>query len=715
MNKLPLAISFLLILAAGLPAQKATPTPPVDDDVVKISTNLIQLDVTVTDRNGKPVTDLRRDEIEIYENGEKQEITNFTFISGARPNGPAIRKNQNDANVVEVPVPVRSLKPEQIRRTIALVVDDLGLSFESIYQVRRALRNYVDKQMRDGDLVAIIRTGAGIGALQQFSSDKNFLYGVIEKIRWNPRGRAGIGPLAPIEDLPNSIRQEDAEDRQIREEFENSVGDFQDGVFKTGTLGGLQYIVNGMSELPGRKSVILFSDGFSVRNRTDRSSAVGVMDYLNRLIEAANRASVVFYTIDARGLLDSGVTAADKIDPSPQRISQVLSQRSREITENQEGLQILAKETGGLAYINRNRLDEGIRDVLEDQSYYLVGYQPDTDTFDPNKRRFNKIEVRVSRPGANARYRSGFFNVQDRSPVRYDAGQTPGRQLNNAIISPFGAKDISLRLNTLFGNNVYGSFVTSLLHIDASDLKFTDGADGRKHAAIDILAISFGDNGVPEDNVAKNFTFDVKPDVLDQVRRDGFVCNFTFPVKKPGSYQFRVAVRDTQAQTVGSASQFIDIPDPKKKRLNLSGVLLEKFTPEQWKLFTGGAVGPDIVSRANEPTDPIADSAIRRFRRGGVLRYGFQVFNARLDSLGRPLLSARIRLFRDDQLVLDGKPQPVTYQGQTDLQRIQANGALDLSGNITPGEYILQIIVTDELAKGKQKVSAQVVQFDVIE
>src|SRR5205085_8129921 len=99
------------------------------------------------------------------------------------------------------PTPV---KPEQVRRTIALVVDDLTLSFESTYYVRRALKKFVDEQLQDGDLVAIIRTGAGIGALQQFTTDRRQLYAAIEKIRWNPVGNGNIGAFAPLEaKLPN--------------------------------------------------------------------------------------------------------------------------------------------------------------------------------------------------------------------------------------------------------------------------------------------------------------------------------------------------------------------------------------------------------------------------------------------------------------------------------------------------------------------------------
>ena len=81
---------------------------------------------------------------------------------------------------VPVPLPPSNTRPDQVRRTIALVVDDLSLSFESTYYVRRTLKKFVDEQMQEGDLVAIIRTGAGIGALQQFTTDKRLLYAAIE-------------------------------------------------------------------------------------------------------------------------------------------------------------------------------------------------------------------------------------------------------------------------------------------------------------------------------------------------------------------------------------------------------------------------------------------------------------------------------------------------------------------------------------------------------
>ena len=181
-------ILFIAILASLAPAfasaQTASPTP-ADEDVVKITTSLIQVDVTVTDSKGRIITDLKPEEMEIYENGKKQKISNFSFVSNVRERSESTTgTGQKPGQSIPVPAP----KAEQVRRTIALVVDDLTLSFESTYYVRRALKKFVDEQMQDGDLVAIIRTGAGIGALQQFTTDRRQLYAAIERVRWNPAG-----------------------------------------------------------------------------------------------------------------------------------------------------------------------------------------------------------------------------------------------------------------------------------------------------------------------------------------------------------------------------------------------------------------------------------------------------------------------------------------------------------------------------------------------
>src|SRR5205807_4155279 len=145
------------------------------------------------------------------------------------------------------PVPPNRLRPEDIRRTIALVVDDLGLSFESTYYVRHALKRFVDEQMQPGDLVAIIRTGAGMGALQQFTADKRQLYAAIERVKWNALGRGGVSAFAAIQ-APTAGAGGAEIDAMTEEQNQT-----RDETFSVGTLGAISYVVRGLKELPGRK------------------------------------------------------------------------------------------------------------------------------------------------------------------------------------------------------------------------------------------------------------------------------------------------------------------------------------------------------------------------------------------------------------------------------------------------------------------------------
>jgi VWFA-related protein len=717
MKKFFASVFFIFLFAAALFGQtpKPTPTPADDEDVVKISTTLIQVDVTVTDKSGKVVTDLKPEDFEIYENGEKQIITNLSFIASPSRVKTATTAPK-DKTGVPLPPPIE-LKAEKVRRTIALVVDDLTLSFQSTAYVRQALKKFVDEQMQEGDLVAIIRTGAGVGALQQFTGDKRQLYAAIERVRWNFAGKGNVGAFAPVQSkLDESSRSTETTDEQITNvDPDTEYNNFRESVFARGTLGALNYIVRGMQELPGRKSVMLFSDGFKLFTKTADGfvESAQILESLRRLTDLANRASVVIYTMDARGLQSVAFTAEDNVSGlTSEQFEQTLSERRNELFDTQEGLTYLARQTGGFPVVNSNDLSGGIEKVLNDQSYYLVAYQPDAETFDPKARRFNKLIVRVKRPDLKVRYRSGFFGITDEKAIAATTvGQTPAQQIANALTSPFAASAIDLRLNALFGSEAKsGSFVRSFLHIDAKDLKFVEDASGTRKATFDILAVSFGDNGVPVEQIGRTYSITAKGENYEQLLRDGFVYTFVFPIRTAGAYQMRVALRDQNSQKVGSANQFIEVPNLKKQRLTLSGIVLENLTPAQWEKFAqetspGSRIGGN----------PQLDTSLRRFRRGTVLRYAYEIYNARLDAAQKPQIQTQMRIFRDGKLLLEGKQNPLELNGQTNLQKIGAGGALSLGNTMPPGDYVLQIIATDNLAKEKRRTTTQFVQFEIVE
>ena len=646
---------------------KTQPQRPEDVDVVRITTNLVQVDAVITDKNGKVVTDLKPEEVQIFEDAKAQKITHFSYNVtetpvAERPSKPAsIDKNAP-------PVPPVPLKPEQVRRTMAIVVDDLGLSFESTYFVRRALKKFVDEQMLPGDLVAIIRTGGGMGALQQFTSDKRQLYAAIERVKWNAYGRGGIGAFAPIQ--PPTPGEQGAEMDAKNEE----LNQFREDVFAVGTLGAVSYIVRGLHQLPGRKSVLLISDGFRIYNQEDPTRNYLVLQRLRRLIDEAGRASVVIYTMNATGLQTLGFSAADDLSGrSPQDMEQALTSRRNAAFETQEGLDFLARQTGGIAIRNSNDLSGGIRRVLEDQKgYYLIGYRPDESTFDlrTGRRQFHHLTLKVTRPGKfSVRMRNGFFGVSD-AESQPTAQRTLGQQLVSALASPFGATGVHLQLTSLFSNDAKaGSFMRSLLHIDTRDLTFTDEPNGLHKCVFDVLAITFGDNGVPVDQNGRTFTLQLPDALYKRVQRDGLVYNVTVPIKKPGAYQLRIALRNASTERIGAASQFVEVPDLKKNRLAVSGIAISGRNPGEGAAVAAAAKPQASPSAGNQTAadstadqegldkgNPEANPAVRHFSRGMLMDYGFIVYNARLDkTTNKPQLLVQVRLFRDGKLLFEGK------------------------------------------------------------
>ena len=713
-----LALATLLALQLTAPgfAQQPTATPTPNpaaqekprqetDDVVRITTNLVQVDAVVTDKDGKPVPDLKADELELFEDGRKQKITNLSFQiieTSAEP----LAKSRIDKNAP--PVPSVRLRREDVRRTVAIVVDDLGLSFESVYYVREALKKFVNQQMQDGDLVAIVRTASGMGALQQFTNDKRQLLAAIDRIRWKASGRGLIGAFAPIEaNMPGATPTPDDPSYIPGEDADRSRED----VLTVGTLGAIGYVVRGLRELPGRKSVLLVSDGLKLLTAEDLGRNQRVLFAMQRLTDLANRAAVVINTLDARGLQTLGLNAADNTSGMrPDQSARLFADRQRTFSESQDGMFYLSETTGGIAIRNTNDLSGGIRKVLEDQkSYYLIGFRPDDSTFDRlGRRQFHHLTLKVTRPGKyRVRMRTGFYGTTDEEEP---PPMTRGQQLIAALVSPFGATGVHLQLTSLFANDPkQGSLVRSILYIDPRDLTFTEEPDHKWKCVFDLLAVTFGDNGVPIDHVDKTYTVVLAADDLKRVMREGLVYYATIPIKKPGAYQLRMSLRDSGTERIGSASQYIDAPDIKKKRLFLSGLIVRGENAAE--LTQAATTKDEGLEQGNAEASP----AIRRLRPGMVASFGYFIYNARIDkTTARPQVTTQVRLFRDGKEVFTGKEIPFDTTGQNDLQRLALGGAIQLGSAMEPGEYVLQVIVRDLVADKKQSLATQWMDFQIV-
>lgn len=716
------SLAVLLILCLCAHAQEP-------QDVVRISTNLVQVDVMVT-KDGKQVTDLKLEDFEIREDGRVQPITNFAFVSvNSSPTKPAPGATSASTTT---PAP----QPYEVKRTVAIVVDDLGLSFESMANLRQYLRKFVSESLRPNDLVAIIRTGGEVGALQQFTTDQRVLANAIAELKWNPCSRVGANVLSPERSLIVQVPPE-AEMRG-RVQADRSPGSNQVQRSTTAnesnpcsvgnsvdySLRAIRFILRGMQELPGRKSLLIISDNLPMERQenapvdlgfkrpvTDYANIIDVWtqasvfnDGLHGLAEQAIRSSVVIYGVSSQRLQTTGVQPSDELGFPPQTmvrgrggadttapnnnpLSRLMNSRSAELQKNFDGAELLAKETGG--FVIRNKNDFGIDRVLEDQNgYYLIGYRPESETF---KRQLHKIQVRVKRGGFTVRTRAGFYGVTETAA----AGPPSERdRMNKALISPFGAKDITLRLKALFADDPQrGPVLRTFIVVPPKDLTFYTERNGMPTTRFEVSYVLLGENGAVVDLKNQTLTMQFGDEAFQRAQSEGMIYSFDVPLKRAGAFQLRLAVRDEASQRIGSASQFLRTPNLSDGRLALSDILLYAEAPD---------LDPDDWNRA---------LVLRRFRQGASLVFGYTIYNAALDKkTGRPNLLTQTMIFRDSQKIYSSDRVGVTDRDQTDLKRITAGARLQLGTALTPGEYVFQIVVEDQVAKGT---TTQVTQFEV--
>ena len=301
----------LLVLAIGLlsssgvihggqssppPGQGAPETPRF-----RVGVDVVRIDAVVTDADGRTVPNLTAADFEVRQDGKVQPVTFTQFMPVA--SGPA-PVNLQPATATMAPAAAVAdpvVRREEIQRTIAIVVDDLGLSFESFHGMRQALHAFVDRELRPADTVAVVRTGGAGGGLQPFTTDRRVLHSVIDGLQWNGESRNGIEPFValnkwttfggggPPGQPPTPPTIADPNDFTKIEELRSSMS-------AAGTLGALNLVVRGTRELPGRKAVILVTEGFQLLDNTDmRIPESRVRAALDRLVDQATRAGVVIY------------------------------------------------------------------------------------------------------------------------------------------------------------------------------------------------------------------------------------------------------------------------------------------------------------------------------------------------------------------------------------------------------------------------------------
>ena len=708
---LPLFL-FLLTAWSATSAQTPTPspTPKSQDDVVRVYTELVQTDVMVFDKGGKFIKNLTAKDFELRVDGKPRTIQGFEEIAAGSDEESQLAAARG-ATTINLKRPV----PLDRGRIVFFYLDDFHMDLQGVVAARKVINHFIDNEMGQNDQAAIASATGQIGFLQQLTNDRMILRKALERL--SPRSYSvRDGDRPPMSEYQAYLI--DRNDRQVTDYFISetlrqnpgmtpnvaaglvraraSAAQSQGARFSQNTLIGLEGLIKGAKNLPGRKVVFLLSGGFLVENQRSDTQ-----DRLRRITNAAAKSGVVIYSMDTRGLVATleDISVDKPFDPG----GQLTLSEHQELTATQDGLNALAVDTGGKAIFNTNDLRRGLAPAIKETStYYLLAWKPDAESEKGSK--FRNLEVKlVGHPDLIVRVRKGYFDLDPAPPTTVAKEQPPpvktaASRLREAIAAPYPQRELPILLSAdYYDVPNKGPALSTAIHVPGEFLVFGQQPDGKIQAVIDISAAYFDEKGTVKDSFMERIV--TTAPTLEKAQNYRNDVTFTYPAKlAPGIYQVRVAARDDKSDKVGSAHAWVEIPDLANKKLAMSSLLLGEKTQAM------------MTNVANDGTDPVALSASHRFHRESMLRFLIFAYNSAFSPTDqKPDVAVQVQVVRDDQPVVTTALRKLNTEGVTDLTRIPYAAEIPLN-ELLPGRYLLNVTLIDRVSK--QSTSRQT-HFDV--
>ncbi len=730
-------VVWLCLCGFSAPAQQQPPArPEQSDEVIRVTTELVQTDVVVFDKQGHFVDNLRPEDFDLRVDGHAQNVSFFERVLAGSVNEEAqlaaARGGRDKANAGSN----ATVRPLDRGRVIFFFIDDLHLSTASLIRTRALLLRYIDEQLGQNDQVALVTTSGQVGFLQQLTDEKDVLRAAVNRLAYReltvrdntapPMGvmeavsieRNDIGVINAFVDavlslFPSIGGRVTASDRSTAESQVRGRANQllqQTNSISTRTLTSLQNLLHTSAQLPGRKLVYFISDGFVLD-----SGESDMLDRIRRVTDAAVRAGVVVYTLDARGLSGALAGGSDASSDGVFDASGRMTGVGNEATALQEPLRVIAGETGGRALLNSNSLANALTNALQETSiYYLLAWRPEQD--ESRGGRFRRIEVSVRRrPELTVLVQRGFFTTEPTdAPVRkhkeakretkhadtndgaapvanIPAANMPHPALMAALKSfaPKTALPTALTLNYL-NTPEYGLLLASSLQVTVAMPASTQN----KH--IDVVGAVYNQSGQVVASFERHITVTPKasestppaPTVAVTTNAPQQIVTTHQTRIAPGLYQVRVAAREVESGHTGSASQWLTVPALDGGKLTLSSIFLGE-RPRGAEAAGQGA--PEQTQALVNPE--------RRFLRNTVLRFVLYVYNpALVNPTTAPDVALQLQIFRDDQPVVTTPLRKVATEGLPNFTTLPYAAEISLQ-DLPTGRYILQATAIDRTAK----------------
>lgn len=581
-----LAICLLLVPATVFSQTK--PEPQSDaQDVIKFDTSLVQTDVMVFDKDGRFVDGLKPEQFQLKINKTQREISFFELVRSG------VLTSQREAaqpGVVDVSKP-NDAKTDAQRRSVIFFVDDLHLAPDSLERTRKALLEFIESGIGEKDTVAITSPSGQVGFLQQFTANKDALRSAVARLNYRTQTKFDMEKPPMSEYIAMKIREGDEQAMvyYIQElQKQNCYRPPGGGAFICSmtpqsartlvkqraqqlvvqsapavddTLRLLEGLMRTAAQLPGRKLVFVISDGFYLNDRK-----TGSLDRIKKVTDAAGRAGVVIYTLDARGIVSDSIDITNNkpIDSGGFLTGATLG----EISASQDGLNALAKDTGGQAFRNTNQpMGQWVEKVMNETSnYYLLAWKPDNE--EQKRGKFKDIDVSiVGRPDLKVRVRTSYFKsaalplLTTKKKPDKDPAKARENDMRMVVDAPVAQSEVPTEVELSFVQMPgFGTRMIATISIDDSALTF-DLADGKPAADVDIAGIFYDDKGKPLDSIVGRLRVFPRAPTTDASATKQKRSIYRFSTMVPGGlYQVRVGVRDLKSSRLGSATDWLKVP-----------------------------------------------------------------------------------------------------------------------------------------------------------
>lgn len=698
---LALMLAAVLATVLALPAQEPEATVKFTS-----TTNLVVFNVEVRDGKGNPVEGLTAADFELAEDGKRQNISIFEFqrldltprAEAARPKTAAAPEETPDETPRETAAGGRAegetLRRRDIsrsapgkvryrdRRLLVLYFDFSSMPPADQIRAQKSSLRFLDEHMAPADLVAVMSFSTRLRVLQDFTDDRELLREVIGAFR--------MGEASELAGEADTDEESAVDDGSA---FVSDETEFN--VFNTDQkLSALESAANMLASLPEKKALVYFASGVGKTGVENHSQ-------LRSTINAALRANMAFYPVDARGLVaeaPAGDARQGSARGSRTFSGQAQRQRRDRFNDQQETLFTLASDTGGKALLDSNDLTLGITQAQKDiSSYYILGYYSTNDKTDG---RFRRVKLRIpGRRGLKIDYRSGYFGPKE---FRNFSSADKERQLEEALLLGDPVTDLSLALEVNYfrlGRDRY--FIPLAVKIPGSEFELARKG-GREKTTLDFIAQVRDGKRKLIASLRDHIEVKLQGENAGRLARRQlqYDSGFTLP---PGDYQLKFLTRENQSGKMGTFETKFSVPDldDEESYAKMSSVV---WSNQRESLSS--AVGVAERNKKLLAAHPLIHdgqklipSITRVFRKDQSLYVYFEVYarNGGREREG-PSVAASLSFFRGGVKVFESEPVRLREADEKRKQAIPVEFQIPLD-SLAPGAYTCQLNVVEETGR----------------